>query len=155
MPPRRIFDPTLFDRADRSQQGATAFLERGKTVLAKTSIQVSDRAMEDAAQSEARRAADSGLGSLTLTATELTPGMSRLSSNITNQYSTWKGDLDRQKSALGSVLTDIEREIDELENADIPELRLDKSVAVSRAEHDLEESKPYVQNREQYNVEKG
>jgi hypothetical protein len=152
---RSFLDPNLFDRADKAQQGANAFLDRLSAIAGKLGPAVSDRNLQDAAQAEAKRSVESGLGTLSLTVNNLTPGMDRVASELSKQYDNWRAEFDRHKSDLDTAIDGMEREIEHIQHAEIPELNTGKLAALLKADQDLERSTAYTQNREQHSAEKG
>lgn len=152
---RPSLDPTLFDRADKARQAASSFLDRAKTILGRAPAAISDRTLEDIAQAEAKKAVDSGMGTIALTTNDLTPGMERVSTLLTEATPIWKVDFEKNKGQLDLVISDIEQEIEELQQRQIPALEIDKSTQLSAADHELETSTAYTHNREQYTVERG
>jgi hypothetical protein len=118
-------------------------------------VRVSDEKVRETAASEAKRATDAGFGSIALSNFDLTPGMGLIVSTIVEQYSAWKGNIDKQKDTLTSIISDIEHEETKIENEGLPKLEREEISLLGEADRDFEDTNQYKQNRAEYNAAMG
>ena len=151
----RTIDPNLFHRAERAQRDTTAFLEQSHGTISKVVVRISEQMLRETAGHEAKRVLESGLGAITLTPHELSPGMTRIAAEMSEQYAAWKGNVTKHLASLNGVISDIESEANKIEHADIPSLETDKNRELIFADQKFESSAAYSHNREEYEAEKG
>jgi hypothetical protein len=150
-----VLDPDLFHRAAVAKRDAAAFLAQHQGTVNKLVVRISEDQLREAAQSEAKRATNGGTGSITLSNLELTPGMSGIDASVSEQYSAWKGNVDKHFATLNSVISDIRHEANKIKDENLPEVETAKAKLLARADRDFEDTVNYKQNREEYNGTKG
>jgi hypothetical protein len=148
------FDSGLFVRAEEARRTTSIFLDDSKGVLVSHKAAISDRYLQDAARSEAKRAVEAGLGTMVLSGNELTAGMNRLCPELSKPYEDWKAEADKHKVAIDSAIAGLEQEADDVQHHVIPDLRAAKASELARVNRDFEMSSAYSQNREKHKAAK-
>jgi hypothetical protein len=150
----RTIDARLLDRAEKTQRSVAAFIEHARRTAVSFQSSVSDGLIRSSAETEAKRIVEGGHGAIALSVADLTPGMSRLGDQISEQYSTLKGELEKQVTTLTIIIEDLEEEADNIEHRQLPGLDFSKSNALADADHKFETGTTYVQNRDEYTAER-
>lgn len=148
-------DHELTDRVDALRRDVRSFLEQSAAAMKDPQVRQYDRQIDNLAKSEAKRALESGYGSITLTRSEMTPGMEQIAVELRKSYENWQTRSRNYASDLDATIARLEQQIARIEEEDAPELDEDKRRQLARIKEEFEGSIAYRQNREHYRAEKG